>query len=807
MDSTLELAVEGLGVHLLIDGPPRRGKTSVLNVAERRALALGVLPVRVDLVPLLFDADTYLFSSLFEAVLIALQPFCRFEPTSSVLARRSKHSDESDAPTIDLPAFETMERRNISPPLLFNDLDHAVSLSREAGFKGIAFFIDNGHHLEHASHATLETLNLLLQADGSWTLLLGGDSGVYDTLADHSHVLASRFERITLQKLQFAQRAVRTLIANSGREEALSKVKITTLFDLWQIARKGEPYWLKFAASMIWDRPNGDFVLEPETIRKVVQAQIDEGVEIEKLDEALAQIDRCEQMPDELVVSAGRLAPYEAMTVSEYVLARRAEQLAKGELVESDLAASISSTDHTMEELVQTGLLEKREDRFRVPGDIAFRVYLRYEAARRTDSPVASAFGHGSYGTASAPLWLERLANEMPTVDGSRGPIATYLAASDPESASELGKPFNALQEGVDEENPVKIAGADFIPLALVADVDQEERPDKAQLTYVGIVWSVGADPEFSLELKRVACGWLRWAEQGATDVSCASAVQRWLEEHDDELTEHRLRPLEVVAGTVGGTVAEQTVALLSPFTMQTVVLHLFGQEKQALALDYLTNIVAAFEKGKESKRAPWTYKVITLDTYVRLGFIAGLLKRVDVALPALRRALELAAEDDFGREQEPLIYSNLAFARSLKGEFAAAADLAHRAVDIVEEVGHGSPVYLLLHLPTPPTWAPPSVSWSTGTVQDAQIASTIRMQARAYEALAGKYDRDEFARAVGTLSRAGTAAARICGWTLLTRFDDASAAVKEFEAALSGDCEEEEIVKVELQFARDSAS
>ncbi|MEA2330753.1 MAG: hypothetical protein QOH58_891 [Thermoleophilaceae bacterium] len=145
----------------------------------------------------------------------------------------------------------------------------------------------------------------------------------------------------------------------------------------------------------------------------------------------------------------------------------------------------------------------------------------------------------------------------------------------------------------------------------------------------------------------------------------------------------------------------------------------------------------------------------------------------------------------------------NLAHVRALRGEFAAAAEWTLHAAESAR-TGAMNGVYLLLYLPAPRTWSPPDAIWSTAAVAAADVAGTLLAQARCLEALAGKYDRAEFAQVVGDTADLGVAALRVLGWTWLTRFNDSSEAERLFDAALADASEQDaDVLQHELDYAR----
>jgi len=805
-------AAEGRSSHVRIEGPPRRGKTSLLNVAAELAREAKLLPVPVDVSPALFDDDLRFFEAIFDSVVRALSPSCEFQGSVErlvAITSRSGDTSESGRPVVSLPAFATPEMTHLSTPLLATDFERAVVLAKSLGFQGIAFLLDRADHLDHASHVTLDALDTMLQHGASWTMAIAGEAGLGRLLLEHSYSLHQRFAPVSLPPLSEAE--AESLIVETG---GLSRFQVATAHDLHQISGPGEPYWLKVGAHALWDRSGeADFALTSSVVKDLIQARCEADPDDEKSREAASKVRAIDECSDVLVTSASRLASYEEMTVTECVLAQRSEEIAMGGSPQVDLEGAVGETEKTMDELVRRGLLEKIEDRFHVAGDEAVHVYLRYEAARRRGGvQPRSSIGHSSYGTATAPSWLIRLARDLDVIRfGRQWLLANHLKAVATTGADEgFGTPFKALQKAVDEGSPVGIAGAGLSPVALAFGGEDYRAIDDSTLVYVGIVFSVGIDAEFSFESERVACGWLRCGKGTPDGIGVATRVQEWLDEHEEQLAEYRLKPIEVTAGVVDKSIADETIALLAPFTPPGVVVNLYREAKFPVALDYLSKVTQAFENGRSTPGMPWPYKAAIVDVYGRMGFMAALLDDADNAREALARCAELhEVQRALTGQEEALLCFNSAYVRALKAEYAAAGEATRKASQIARDAS-GAGVFLLLFLPTPKTWAAPGRAWHAAPVQEEHLADVMEMQACGYEALAGRYDRDEFLTAVGDLPDKAAAAARICGWTLLTRFDDASGAVRRFERAqgtIAKEGGDVRLVEGELAFARKLAA
>jgi hypothetical protein len=223
--------------------------------------------------------------------------------------------------------------------------------------------------------------------------------------------------------------------------------------------------------------------------------------------------------------------------------------------------------------------------------------------------------------------------------------------------------------------------------------------------------------------------------------------------------------------------------------------MRLYREMKLPQATEYLERIVKALERGLQAPDTPWAYRSITEDAYTRLGFISSLLDRQDDAWSALKRVRVLQEQQQAGNAvDQTLVTYNMAYVRARKGEFAAAGQGARKAAELAHRVD-AKVLYLLLYLPTLPTWSEPNQIWNTAEVPKAHIAPTMEMQARCFEALAGQYNLDEFEHAADDVGELGSAAFRVLGWTFLTRFNakekaliafqNAQAATQEGEAAL----------------------
>ncbi len=805
LEQTFKATIASQGTHVLVEGGERMGKTSMLNGAEELALEHQLLPVRLDLSPALFDSDSGLFTALIDALVLALSNSYEINsPSGRYCAGHATFGrEEQKPPSLDEPIFSSTEHGPVNPPRLRADIEKAVSLALEVGHQGFALLVDDAHFLlEDGDFATIDLFDSLLRRNSRWVAILAGLSGTGEMMTEHSVSFRRRFRTLQLASLPIPD-GVHELIA-SAVGGSVPETELTTVFDIWLLSRLGDPYWLNVALHVVWDLNRGKgFKLSTHAIKSIVRQQATESSDDETVDGSLAQIAEIDEMRDDLVISASRLAPYEAMTVPEYVLALRSDELKDGISPPVSFEAAVDSAEETMSELEAAGLIEKNEDRFRVSGTDAVRVYLRYLAADRQDSEVSTAFGHSSYGTAAAPAWLERLALELDGVISHHGQIATILSSSDsPDTHSELGKVFRDLQDAVERRDPVGISGSGLVPASIGLAGEGIEVSREHGLSYVGIVFAVGVDSEFSLETSRVACGWLRWNTKELGEVKCESAVRVWLDEHEEELSEYRLRPVEVFAGSIEQDISDQTVTLMAPMSVPEVIIDLFQANKLGIAASYLSQAVQAFEKGLADSSLPWRYQSSLIDAYTRYGFISALLKRKDDAQVALSRALDLCEEDDFSDETErALLRYNLGYIRALRTEFGAAARLTKSAAATFEGAPP-RPVFLLLYLPSPPSWSAPDSTWNTAAVEAVDLLGVIGVQARCYEALAGEYDESEFLSAISNLADYGPAGHRLVAWTLISRFGSPSEAAKFLNGAISlGSETEAQSVKGELAF------
>jgi tetratricopeptide (TPR) repeat protein len=808
-----ESTLEDRGSHVTIEGPPRRGKTSLLNVAALEAEDLGLLPARLDISTLLFDSDLGFFRALIDAVVVALVSRCEITTPEDRYAacvgdigggEKSRSEDsEAPVPVIRGPLFSCSGMTTLSPPLLRRDFDRAVEHATGLGFRGVAFLLDDAHYLfEQADHAVLELFDGLLRAGGTWSFVLAGNSPMRPLMREHSFNLYQRFMPLRLEPILDIFEVRHLLLGPIDRSDVAASLDMDTAFDLMLISGIGEPYWMTVGAHGMWDEGEGEKLeLTTSIIRTLTLVQKQAARDPDSHGDSLKRMKAIDEMSDELVQSASRLAPYHAMTVAEYVLSTRLSDLASDKSIDEDLDSAIKATKKWMDELVSAGLLDRTDDRFNVAGDIRVQTYLRYEAARRAGGQPIRALGHSSYGTAAAPSWLERLAHDMTTVVDT-GLIATTLETGEVGDES-VEEPLREIQAAGDERDPVRAAESGFLPSAFSMPPPGEVGLHTSGLSYVGIVFSVGIDSEFTLVSQRVNCGWLRWNSSEISAQDCALRVQEWLADHTTELAEYRLRVEKVVAGTMDQELAEQVVALMAPWTISGFVIDLFQAKRLLPAAEYLRRIVKALERGLEASSRHVDGADLA-DAYIRLGFISALLRRPEDAWAALKRSEEL--QNEHGNAGHALIDRvlleyNLAHVRALRGEFAAAADGAKRAAELASDETSGT-TFLLLHLPVPPTWSEPDPIWNTATVPGKSVASTALAQARCYEALAGKYSKSEFDDVASTFTEPGLAALRILGWTWLTRFNDPTKARSAFEQAASLN-EADDIVKSELEFAR----
>ncbi len=785
--------------HLLLTGPPRRGVTSLLNVGAQEARDAGLLPVVLDVTPLLFDSDLGFFRGIVDAAAVSLASDTdvsingdRYRPLSSLTS-----APDGDAHLG--PSFYLAGASDVSPPLIRSDITRVAQIANDVGHGGVAFFLDNAQYLfEQAEHAVLEVFDGILGTHGPWVFVLGGSKDTLGLARQHSYSLFQRFRPLEMRPL-FGPSAVREILMASQESDGAGSVDMNTAFDLMLICG-GEPYWLKFGANQLWEEANdGDMALSPALIRGIAESRRGAAKDPAPLDESIELMDVIDAMDDVLVEGASRLAPFEAMTLFEYVLAQRASDLADGKSVSESPEDDLATAKQSIDKLVDEGVLNATDDRFEVAGGFTAKTYLRYEAARRAESPPISAFGHSSYGTAAAPSWLERLATELDGVGGDH--VATYLAASeDPGDESGVLGPLVALHDAVRANDAVAITTAGFVPSAYGLPVKDGAAREGGTLAYVGIVFEVGVDEEMSFVLQRVGCGWMRWVGSGLDSGDCAKEVHAWLTAHKDELASYRLRVERVVAGAVAAPLAEQAVALMAPGMVPDITLDLYKHGRLEEALTYLNSVIPGLEKGLTAD-GPWRYDRVLSDAYIRLGFMAAVLGRKDDAWAALCRCDELENGKDGGRARlsdQILNYYNMAYVRGLRGEFAAAADLAKRAHALVADLPVS--MYLLLYLPTITGWSPPNELWNVVSVEPDDVAAVIHSQVLCYEALSGRYSAAEFGDALAQVGGNAGAACRVFGWVWISRFTDPMKACGMFEMA--EEAAPSEVGARELEFA-----
>jgi hypothetical protein len=765
----------------------------MLNAGARAAREANCLPVRLDVSPILFDSAIGFFRALLDAAVVALASEGEVRDSSDRYVALSSGEDASSSELAGT-SFYLAHTTDLSPALVEADLMRVTLAAKQCGLNGVVYLVDNGNYLfDDAEHAVLEILNGLLALPHPWVFVVGGNDDTPALVREHSYSMCQRFRAVGLPGL-FNVADVRDIVAAPSEKDTQSGVDDGTAFDLMLIAR-GEPYWVKFAAHYMWEHSDSD--LTPELIRTIAEGRRDSARDPEKLEESLGLMDSIDVMEDDLVAEASGLAPFEAMTLSEYVLAQRAKDLADGKDVSENSDDDIADAERAIGELVDRGLLKVTDDRFEVAGGFLAKAYLRYEAARRSGSKPIAALGHSSYGTAAAPAWLERLAGDIGGPSGER--IATYLSAG--ESSDDVVGPLVSLHEAVESGDPVGIATAGFIPSSYGLQTAEAKTRRSAALAYVGIVFEVGVDNEISFVLQRVACGWIRWADSEPDDVGCVDEIDEWLSRHRDELAGYRLRVERVVAGTVPVGLADQAVALMAPGAVADVTLDLYKDNRLSDALEYLQAVVPGLEKGLTAD-GPWRYERPLSDAYVRLGFIAAALGRDIDAWAALSRCDELVAgrPDGVGGVSDQILrHYNMAYVRGLRGEFAAAADLARKAASLNEAAP--VPMYLLLYLPTIAGWSEPDRLWNVVSLESSDVAGVLEAQVLCYDALAGRFSAAEFNGALAEVSPTACAGFRLLGWVWLSRFGDAGRAVAAFEAAEAMSASE--IGAAELAFAR----
>ena len=193
-----------------------------------------------------------------------------------------------------------------------------------------------------------------------------------------------------------------------------------------------------------------------------------------------------------------------------------------------------------------------------------------------------------------------------------------------------------------------------------------------------------------------------------------------------------------------------------------------------------------------ETDPAP-TARLALSDAYQRLGFLAALSGELDTAQDAITQSTSLRSEPSY------LDLFNLAHVRARRGEYSAAAELLREASKL--EVGSGG-AYMLLYLPAPPDWYSPSLSWHVASVTPSRVADLLSAQTVVYDALAGRFDLQEFRLALDELSQPlGPEELRLIGWNMLTRYGDPSLAHQAMSAAVAAGSAEAEL---EAQFLRE---
>lgn len=343
LEGAFSATASGRGIHIFVQAPPARGKTSLLNVGAELASERNLLPVRLDVSTLLFDSDIGFFRALFEAVLVSLCSYCRFEDLPDRYASIAPAAIQADdeAPTIPLPVFSACEADRVSPPLLSADLQKAVDVAKSIDREGVVYFLDDAEYLfEQAEHAVLEAFDVLLAANTAWAVVLAAGPGTAELARQHSFSLMQRFQPVSVGRLDVDD--VRSLvgIGDHALGESLAR---DTAFDMWVVSFFGSPYWLTVAAYLMWDAVEEDaadrgesFKLTPKLIKRLTRLERDRLADPSSLEKALERMDAIDEMRDELVETASLLAPYQSLSLPEYVLAQRSAELAAGQSLSNE---------------------------------------------------------------------------------------------------------------------------------------------------------------------------------------------------------------------------------------------------------------------------------------------------------------------------------------------------------------------------------------------------------------------------------------------------------------------------------------
>jgi hypothetical protein len=297
-----------------------------------------------------------------------------------------------------------------------------------------------------------------------------------------------------------------------------------------------------------------------------------------------------------------------------------------------------------------------------------------------------------------------------------------------------------------------------------------------------------------SFIIQRVETGALFWCPPATDAKTLEEHLARWFHDRQELLSEYRIRRTDLRVKLLDPSLTDQISGLLAPGSISRHTFDLFERREFERAQTYLAAVEAAYSVALARKPHDFLAMILA-DISSRAAFFAGACGDAGLGRANALRALDLSNDDAW------LKHYNLAYMRALDGEYAAAADALVRSEELI---GSDSAALLLLFLPKIPGWRKRAGRPECDTAPaSADALAVVRAQRHVYEALSGRYSRDEFLAVVSTRKPGIAATERLVGWALLARFNDVETASECFaRASMLADNDERKAAEREKRFS-----
>lgn len=737
----IDRTVDTRGSSISIVGPPKTGRTSLLNYTRFVAEQAKVLPVQLDFSRAVLDIECDVAAAIVSTVVIALEG-------AGALADHDdrRHAWIGQCARVAVPSaaadpllLTPGQRALFTPDMLLRDLDVLCDHARSCGWTGIVLTIDNADECDIPVRNVVKAMSERIASANHCSVVIAGSEPMTTLVLDITPLDAKDILRMGEDASGVRQRPYAQNVLSAAEASAVAS------------ATAGLPGDVAFCLDRMWqEAPESDrrLRLTSALLRDLIKLGPDaESARVEFLNSI-------DSLSNDQFGNLHFFATFEGM--SEGQLARLMVLMSGLETGVSDGAADAGrAISKMLESLSEDGLIQRHEDRFTaLEGDVFAHEYLRCTVSERGLS--ARSFGGASFGQIAAFQISGGLAESM-------SPPARHIAASiwcldESDTDTDLVGRVRAVDT---------TAVSDLLDLRLAALYSAFGLRDLGKPALLVAVEICGCiDDACSIPDERLQLLVLLQTESEIEEPEAFASA--WFEERQRLLSQARLRVDQISAVSLSPESADSLRVALAPTSGLITMFGAFTSDQFDLAAAYTAQVVDLCGRLNNRQRRARGLAAVAEDLKSRLVFLKAIVGDRDGA-SALAEQLASDTTDWLGTYNRALLAAQ-------RGEWIRAAealsDLEHplRPKDGVTEF------YMLVHCPGMAEAPTRIASEYFASVPGDQIDEFVEAQRTSIEAMSGRHAKASYLSHLQGLQV--PAARRIAAWTVATKFSDPSLAI-----------------------------